>query len=375
MTSIRLVLSDLNELLMQYRIEGTVSAIVPFGTGHINDTFHVKNANTECPDYLLQRINNDVFKNVPALTHNIRLVTSHLKSKLAEIPGANPDKEVLTLLPTKAGKYYVQDKNGNSWRLHYFLKGTKTYDIVTTKKQAMEGGKAFGKFLALLSDIESSKLYEVIPDFHNIKTRLAQLDEAIANNIAGRKEEVLSQMDFVNARRNEMQTLLELGKAGKIPTRVTHNDTKFNNILLNSNDKAQCVIDLDTVMPGFVAYDFGDAIRTIINKAAEDEPDTDKIQLNIPLFEAFTNGFLAETGCFLTEIEISSLINGVLLLPFIMGVRFLTDHLNGDVYYKLAFAGHNLQRTRAQFVLVNKIELNVRELNEIIMSVYDIKTV
>lgn len=340
--------------------------VTPFGSGHINDTFLVKSKTGQYPGYLLQKINNFVFKDIDGLMDNMVRVINHLKEKIAKEPNGEPDKEVLTLIDGKDGKYYYKDEQGNYWRMTYFLENTLSYDLVTTKKQAYQGGVAFGRFQHLLSDLDPGALVDTIPDFLNMEKRLENFNNAIKNDTADRLNGVLSEVDFLNSRSIAMTDILRLGKAGILSLRITHNDTKFNNILLDKNNDVQCVIDLDTVMPGYVAYDFGDAIRSIINTAVEDEKDLDAIQLNIPLFAEFTKGYLSQTKSFLIEPELKSLIMGVLLLPYMQAVRFLTDYLEGDVYYKTQFAGHNLQRTHAQMQLFKMLELNRKLLSDII---------
>jgi hypothetical protein len=360
---------NIPEIVANFCTEGNVEIIVPFGSGHINDTFHVKTTDPELPGYLLQRVNHHVFKDVPALMNNVQLVTSHLKKKLAEISGANPAKEVLTVVWAKDKQCFFCDTAGNYWRMYLFLKDTKSYDLVLTDQQAYEGGKAFGKFQLLLSDLDANLLFETIPDFHNIAMRLDRLNKAVLTDVEGRVKEVLPELTFVIERADAMVTILNLGKEGKLPLRITHNDTKFNNILLDMNDHGQCVIDLDTVMPGYVAYDFGDAIRTIINTASEDESDITKVNLNIPLFKAYTEGYFKSAGGFLSDMEVKTLVMGVLLIPYMQGVRFLTDYIEGDVYYKTRFTEHNLQRTRVQFQLLKKLEEQYAVLDQIIQSV------
>jgi len=360
---------NIPEIVANFCTEGNVEIIVPFGSGHINDTFHVKTTNPELPGYLLQRVNHHVFKDVPALMNNVQLVTNHLKKKLAEIPHSNPAKEVLTMVWAKDKQCFFCDTAGNYWRMYLFLKDTKSYDLVLTDQQAYEGGKAFGKFQLLLSDLDTNLLFETIPDFHNIAMRLDRLNKAVLADVEGRVKEVLPELTFVVERADAMVTILNLGKEGKLPLRVTHNDTKFNNILLDMNDHGQCVIDLDTVMPGYVAYDFGDAIRTIINTASEDESDITKVDLNIPLFKAYTEGYFKSAGGFLSDMEIKTLVMGVLLIPYMQGVRFLTDYIEGDVYYKTHFTEHNLQRTRVQFQLLKKLEEQYVVLDQIIQDV------
>ncbi len=360
---------NIPEIVTNFCIEGNVEIIVPFGSGHINDTFYVKTTDPELPGYLLQRVNHHVFENVPALMKNVQLVTNHLKKKLAEIPGANPTKEVLTMVWAKDKQCFFCDTAGNYWRMYLFLKDTKSYDLVLTDQQAYEGGKAFGKFQLLLSDLDTNLLFETIPDFHNIAMRLDRLNKAVLTDVEGRVKEVLSELTFVVERADSMVTILNLGKEGKLPLRIIHNDTKFNNILLDMNDHGQCVIDLDTVMPGYVAYDFGDAIRTIINTASEDESDITKVNLNITLFKAYTEGYFKSAGSFLSYMEIKTLIMGVLLIPYMQGVRFLTDYIEGDVYYKTRFPEHNLQRTKVQFQLLRKLEEQYAVLDQIIQDV------
>ncbi|UKJ06831.1 phosphotransferase enzyme family protein [Solitalea lacus] len=359
----------IKEILSQFNIEGTIVEVTPFGSGHINDTYLLRNESENLPDYLLQRINHAIFTDVPGLMNNVLLVTNHLKTKLSEKIDSNPEKEVLTIVKLKNGSLYYNDSNGDYWRIYHYIPNTKSYDILENEEQAYEGGKAFGRFQLLLADLNASLLIETIPNFHNIEMRLNRFNDAVKADVVGRKEEVLQEIKFINERVDQMKSILNLGKAGKLPLRITHNDTKFNNVLLDKNDKVQCVIDLDTVMPGYVAYDFGDAIRTIINSASEDEKDLDKIKLNIPLFESYTKGYFTEAEQFLTPLEVESLMMGVLLFPYMQAVRFLTDYLEGDTYYKTHFEGHNLQRTKAQLQLLKEIEANKSQLQNIIEQV------
>lgn len=357
-------------LISKFKIDAKIASVKPFGSGHINDTYRIINADPDGVDFMLQRINHHVFRDVPALIQNLLNVTNHLKQKLSLVPGTDTEKEVLTLVVTQNDQPYFKDEDDNYWRVFYFLKNTRSYDHVETAKQAFEGGKAFGRFQALLSDLDISLVKDTIPDFHNIESRLNKLHQAIAADITGRLSEVLPEIEFIKLRAAKMSEILLLGRAGILPQRIVHNDTKFNNVLLDSEDKAQCVIDLDTVMPGYVAYDFGDSIRTIINTAAEDEADINRVDLNIPLFEAYTQGYLQEAAGFLTEDEVGSLIKGVLLLPYIQAVRFLTDYLDGDHYFKIHSPGHNLQRARTQLALVKKLENDQEVLNRIILKTW-----
>ncbi|WP_134088141.1 phosphotransferase enzyme family protein [Olivibacter sp. XZL3] len=358
--------TELLSIVDFFAIKGKAVDIAPFGSGHINDTYKVRTESKGGPNYMLQRINNHVFKNVEHLMHNIELVCNHIKKKLIVSGETNIQEKTLTPIPTKEGKLFFNDAKNNYWRIFILIENTKTYDIVETAQQAGEGGRAFGKFQAMLADLNPHDVYEVIPNFLNIASRLRDFKDAANKNAAKRMAEVVHEIDFIQHRENKMNTILNMASKSQIPLRITHNDTKFNNVLLNKEDRAQCVVDLDTVMPGYVAYDFGDAIRTIINSAAEDEADLDKIKLNIPLFEAYTVGYLETAHQFLYPMEINSLVDGVLLLPYMQMIRFLTDYLNGDTYYKVSHPTHNLQRTKAQMRLVIEIEKHEQLLRDIV---------
>jgi aminoglycoside phosphotransferase (APT) family kinase protein len=355
------------EVVSHFKCSADVETLAPYGSGHINDSYLLKNTEVGGRDYLLQRINHHVFRNVAELMANMIRVTEHLKKKVIAA-GGDPDKEVMTLLPADQDRYYYQDRAGDYWRMFHFLDNTKSYDVVETEKQAYEGGKAFGKFQAMLSDIPAGEMFYVIPDFHNIQKRLQQLEDAIAADPLGRVADVGAELALVKQHEATMQYFHQPEQVAELPLRVSHNDTKFNNVLLDQNDEAQCVIDLETVMDDYVAYDFGDAIRTIINTSDEDEADLSKIQLNMPLFRAYTEGYLQSAGGVLTEAEIRSLMKGVLLLPYMQAIRFLADHINGDTYYKIKFEGHNLQRARAQFQLFKMLLEREAEMEEIIWS-------
>lgn len=358
--------SDLINIVSNFEITDGVAAIEKFGNGHINDTYAVKSAVDNQPVYLLQRINQMIFQDVPALMGNILLVTDHLKTKLRSISGADPETDVLTVIKTKDHFPYYHDNRGNYWRMYVYLKNTKVLDFVANNEQAQECGKALGKFQSMLADFDTWRLHETIPNFHNVALRLSQYHRALESNLAARKHLVAEEIRFINERIERMCAVLTLIKEEHLPLRVTHNDTKFNNILLNERDRAQCLVDLDTVMPGYVAYDFGDAIRTLINTAAEDEGDLSKIGLNMPIFEAFTAGYLTESVEWLTEGEIKSICLSVPLFPYMQGVRFLTDYLQGDIYYKTHFEDHNLQRARAQFQLLRELEAQYEKIEDTI---------
>ena len=350
----------------QFKIEGEPVSVSSFGSGHINDTYKIKTDKGKF-GYLLQRINHHVFKNVDHVMENIALVSDHLHQKRTVAKITDTDT-VLTPVSTRDDKLYFKDETGNFWRVYYLIEA-KSYDVVGNEAQAAEVGRAFGQFQNLLSDLDATKIHEVIPNFCHIGSRLADFYVAIKNDAVNRKASVQEEIDFIVAREKNMNTILDMAARNEIPLRITHNDTKFNNVLLDENDCAKCVIDLDTVMPGYVAYDYGDAIRTIINNAAEDEADLSKITLNIPLFKAYTEGYFEKAQKFLTNKEVESLLPGVLLFPYMQAVRFLTDYIQGDTYYKIQHPEHNLQRTRAQLKLVKEMELHRDELKTIIEDV------
>ena len=357
---------ELKNISDLFAFEGTFLSVEPYGSGHIHDTYRIQTVEHDKDDYILQKLNNKIFKDIPQLQKNIERVTVHLHSKLAKIPGANVKRESLTLIPAKDDKSWIKDNNEDFWRMYVFITNHRSYDIVDSPDKAFEGGKAIGRFQVMLADMPGEPLTETIPKFHDVENRINLFLDTIQKNPKGRvsvaEEEIKEYLD----RSEEMKTILKLGRAGKIPLRITHNDTKFNNILLDENDKALCVIDLDTVMPGYIHYDFGDAIRTATNTAAEDEKDLSKIEMNIDLFEAYAKGYLSEAGQTLNEIEKEYLAFAPKLITYIIGLRFLTDYIDGDNYFKIHHEHHNLQRTKAQLKLVKSMERQYNEMKKII---------
>lgn len=354
--------------VIHFDIQGEIVSVERFGSGHINDTFCVKTDHPKGESYLLQKINNHIFTDIPALMQNTKIVLDHLKGKLAHRGQELVEKSTLTLVPTRSGTLFHVDEKQGYWRMFILLERTKSYDIVETEAQAYSGGLAFGEFQMQLADLDASRLVEVLPNFHNIDFRMENLRQAISADSANRVAEVGELLQFIAERETAMRSILLRAEKGELPLRITHNDTKFNNVLLDEQDNVQCVIDLDTVMPGYVAYDFGDAIRTVINSAAEDESDLTKIKLDIRLFSAYTKGYMHAAKHFLTAAEIESLLDGVFLLPFMQAVRFLTDYLQGDSYYKIQYTDHNLVRTKAQLTLVEELEKEKQQLRSILYA-------
>ena len=357
---------NLKGIFDSFCAEGTYSEGGPYGSGHIHDTFRVETAEADEDDYILQRLNNRVFKNIPQLQNNIERVTKHLHRKYLAIPGANVKRECLTLIPARDGKSWIQDEEGDFWRMYIFITDHRSYNIVDSPGKAFEGGKAIGKFQAMLSDLPGDPLFETIPFFHDIEKRLDTFDRIRKENPLGRAEKVAEEISFVLKRSEEMKIILRLGREGKIPLRITHNDTKFNNILLDENERALCVIDLDTVMPGYAHYDFGDAIRTAANVAAEDEKELSKVRMDIELFRAYAEGYLSETRNTLNSVEKEYLAFAPRLITYTIALRFLTDYIDGDNYFKIHHEHHNLQRARAQFKLIESMEEQYPEMQTII---------
>ena len=357
---------NLKDIFENFVCDGSFLMGEPYGSGHIHDTFRIETKETDKDNYILQRLNNKIFKNIPALQQNIERVTVHLRNKLNAVPGSDIKRECLNLIPSRDGKSWIIDNDGNYWRMYIFITNHRSYNIVDSPDKAFEGGKAIGRFQAMLSDMPGEPLHETIPKFHDIENRLLIFENKIKEDPAGRVSSVTWEIEQYRIRGEEMKTILKLGRAGKIPLRITHNDTKFNNILLDENDKALCVIDLDTVMPGYVHYDFGDAIRTVTNTATEDEKDLSKIRMDISLFRAYASGYLSETGGTLNQIEKEYLSFAPKLITYTIGLRFLTDFIDGDNYFKIHHEFHNLQRTRAQMKLVMSMEEQYSEMQKII---------
>jgi Ser/Thr protein kinase RdoA (MazF antagonist) len=357
--------SFLFDIVDNFRIEGTIGSVKPFGSGHINDTFLVKIVERVAPDYLLQRKNHYVFKDVPGMMDNIRRVTEHIRKKLEHVKDANPDREVMTLISTDSGAWYVMDADGNYWSLFLFIPDSISYDVVDDDRMAFEGGRAFGRFQRLLADLPGQPLNVTIVDFHNMAWRFDNFHKALKADTVGRAGSVQKEIDFTLAREDEMVSYYK-HLCENLPERITHNDTKFNNILFDKEGKALCIIDLDTVMPGYVAYDFGDSIRTAANTGEEDDPDLDKVRFNRAVYKNFSEGFISEIREALTPEEIESIPFGARYMTFIMGIRFLTDYLEGDIYYKISDPEQNLRRVRTQHKLILAMEDHFDEMRRIV---------
>ena len=354
----------MKEILSHFDIKNVVADPQPLKIGFINDSFIVRAKTPGEKSYFLQRINHHIFQNVEGLQRNIQIVTDHIRKKLAAAGETDIDRKVLELVPTKDGKLYHKTAEGDFWRVYVLIENASSQEKVTPESAELTG-EAFGRFQCQLADLPFDALCESIPNFHNIEFRLWQLDEALKEDKAGRKAGVMDIVAEIDKRREEMCLAERLFREGKLPKHINHCDTKVNNILFDEQGKPLCIVDLDTVMPGFVLSDFGDFMRTAANTGAEDDPVLDNIHVDLAIFKAYARGYLRE-ATFLTDIEKQLLPYGCRLLSYMQTVRFFTDYLNGDTYYKIQYPEHNLVRTRAQLRLVEEQEKVADEMLRIV---------
>jgi hypothetical protein len=349
---------DLKAVVAQFEVPGDFLDAQPYGSGHINDTYLVRmRQDRQAIPWIVQRINHRIFQDVAGLMRNIQRVTEHLRRRLAAMPGSDPARETLTVVPTRAGQAFHRDAGGSFWRAYVFITGARTYDEVQSGAMARQAACAFGTFQKLLMDLPAPPLQETIPNFHHTPSRFAKLEAAIAADGAGRAASCQPEIEFAVARKAMTAVLVQQMAAGVLPSRVTHNDTKINNVMVDDRDgRGVCVIDLDTVMPGTVLYDFGDQVRTTTGTAAEDERDLGNVRFQAGMFEALVRGYLETVRDFLVPAEVDHLAFCGRLITFEIGIRFLTDYLEGDVYFKTHRPAHNLDRCRTQFEMVRQME-------------------
>lgn len=355
---------NLLQLVSHFDVQGTVKSVKPLGNGLINDTYKVTMNEEDAPAYVLQRINNAIFKDVELLQSNIEAVTAHLRKKLEEKQVADIDRRVLHFIKSETGKTYWREADDTYWRMMRFIPNAFTYETVN-EKYSHAAGLAFGEFEAALVDLPQ-QLGETIPDFHNMELRARQLKEAVQNNPVKRLSVVESMVEELNRNMEEMCKAEQLHRDGKLPKRICHCDTKVNNMMFDADGNILCVIDLDTVMPSYVFSDYGDFLRTGANFTAEDDPNLANVGFNMEIFKAFTKGYLTSAGAFLTPIEREHLPFAAKLFPFMQCVRFLTDYINGDVYYKIKYPEHNLDRAKNQLALFNSVCLHEEEMKNFI---------
>jgi aminoglycoside phosphotransferase (APT) family kinase protein len=353
-----------------FAIRGSLLESRPFGGGHINDTFAAAfgQAGTRVR-YLFQRINGRIFREPAKVMENIGRVCAAAAERLKAEGVPDPSRRTLTVVEARDGRPFHVDAEGATWRCYLFIEGARTYDIVGSPRQAFEAARAFGAFQHLAAGIGGERLHETIPDFHNTRVRFERLRAVADADPCGRLAGVAAEWDFIREREGLVDTLLALRDAGEIPERVTHNDTKLNNVMIDdATETGICVIDLDTVMPGLALYDFGDLVRTATSPAAEDERDLAKVRMQMPMFEALARGYLTGAGGFLKEAERAHLAFSGKLITLEIGIRFLTDHLEGDVYFKTKREGHNLDRCRTQLALVRSIEEQEEAMRRVVDS-------
>ncbi len=358
----------MEKIISQFQTKSEIGEVKPLKIGIINDSFIVESKDPNGEWYFLQKINHNIFKNVEGLQKNISIVTDHLRKKLQEKGVKDIERRVLELVPAKDGKLFYKDENGDYWRAYVHIKGAKSYNTISPEL-AYKAGRAFGEFQGMLSDLELDEMIETIPNFHNMEFRLEEFKEAIKNDKAGRLAKTQWLVDELMERSEEMCMPERLHREGKLPKRINHCDTKVNNMLFDENDEPICIVDLDTVMPGYVLSDFGDFMRTAANTGAEDDKDLKNVGVNLAIFEAYTKGYL-EKADFLVQAELGNLAFGAKLFSYMQTVRFFTDYLNGDTYYKINSPEHNWERTLAQYALLKSQEANFDKMQSIVFENY-----
>ena len=352
----------------QFAVQGSFISGEEIQSGHINSTYRVS---YQQPDgsirrYILQAINRHVFKDPYAVMRNVESVTRHINARVLR-QKKDLGGQTLNLFPARKGGSWVEDELGEVWRCYNHIEGCVTHEIIENSRQAYQAAHAFGAFQHLVSDLDTHSIVETIPDFHDTRKRFFRLLDVAAADPNQRLNSVRAEFDFIIKREPLTGILLGLAAAGEIPTRITHTDTKINNVMIDATtDEAVCVIDLDTVMPGLALYDFGDLVRSATSPAAEDERDLSKVQMQMPMFEALVEGYLGAAGGFLNKTEIAHLTLSGKLLALEVGIRFLTDHLEGDVYFKARRPDHNLDRCRTQLKLVESIEAQEAKMNKFV---------
>lgn len=354
---------DFKNIANSFKIEGDYVSANPYGEGHINSTFLLI---TTSGKYILQKINASVFSSPEDVMENVVLVTEHLKNKIA-LNGGDVDRESLSVIHTNDGKPYLLTETGEYYRMYIFIDNAISYQVVEKPEDFYNAATSFGKFQNMLSDFEANKLNETIKNFHNTVSRYKDFEQAVADNKSGKADSVKDEIEFALARKKYAPLIVDGIAKGTIPLRVTHNDTKLNNVMIdNVTGKGVCVIDLDTVMPGSLLYDFGDSIRFGTNPASEDEKDLSKVYCDLNLFEKYVDGFLSELGSRITKEELELLPMSAIIMTLECGIRFLGDHLNGDVYFRIHRENHNLDRARTQFKMVADMEQKLDEMKAIV---------
>ena len=354
----------MNNICNAFKIDGAVASVMPLGEGFINDTYVVKNSDPTKFDYILQRKNGNIFKNIPDMVSNIDRVTAHLKKKITEA-GGKELRETITLIKTLDEKLYYKDDKSNYWVMMILIPETITYSKADSIELAFKGGAGIGKFQSLLADFKES-LVDILPGFHNMRFRFEQWDDTLRRDPLGRVKELSNEISWIESRREEMLAFWALYEMGELPQRVTHNDTKISNILFDQHGEVQSVIDLDTVLNATCLNDFGDAIRSYTNSGDEDDENLDRVSMDLDIFRAYTNGYLSEAKEFLNSCEKENLAYSARYITFEQVLRFLMDYIDGDNYYKIKSPRHNLIRTRAQYKLLQSMEAQYDKMVDIV---------
>lgn len=353
------------DLLNSFGLKADSCLIKPLEQGHIHATYLVYQCGENHPPLILQEINTYVFKDVELLMRNLEIVTNHIAYKNRKA-GKNPAKTGIFLLEAEGGKSWTGNDETGYWRMFWYIENQESFEVAENVDLAFQGGKAIAEFQEMLIDLDPDSIADSIPGFHDIRMRVDQFNEAICIASAERSKKAEELILFARENLDHVVELFNISEGGNIPTRLTHNDTKFNNILFGKDGQLTCMIDLDTVMKGYSWFDFGDALRTCASMAPEDEADPGKIGFRLEIFEGFAKGYLSEASNFLTADEISILHRAPGFFAYMQGLRFLTDYLNGDVYYKTSFPEHNFQRARAQFTLMQRMTEKQARMKEII---------
>lgn len=362
------MIKKLEFIFNQFDVASNFSSYLELNSGHINDTFLIKT--TQKPYYILQKINGQVFKEAEALILNKVIISNHLQDKLSDFSEEYIKGNSLCFVATKENRYYYKDTDKTFWNMSVFIENSITYHKAPNKNIAFEAGKATGNFLALTADVNIESLTVILPEFHSVKMRYSQFLEALKNTSESRLKKAKNLIDFTNVQVDKMMVLDAAIHQQKLPIRVTHNDTKISNILFLQDDTAICLIDTDTVMPGVIHFDYGDAIRTTCNTADEDESNLEEVQFHMEYFKSYTLGFCQQIKESCSAEEVRYLPMSTQILPFIMGLRFLTDYLNHDIYYKTTHPQHNFDRAANQFKLVKEIQDNFSEIEHYIQTVF-----
>ncbi len=361
---------DLHEIFSNFQADQPFSSAQNYGSGHINDTYAVSCRGSGHFCYIIQRINHNIFKEPVKLMNNVERVTCHIRKKLETAGADDIDRKVLTLIKTSDNQNYHLDKDGNYWRMYKFISNAKTYDVINDNQQIYEAARAFGNFQKLLADLDGQILNDTIPDFHNGLKRFSTFEQALKNDEFSRAKECEAEIDFLKSNAWMFDVFPDALNSGNASLKVTHNDTKVNNVMIDKDtNKGICVIDLDTVMPGLSLYDFGDILRTTLSQSQEDEKDLTKVEVQLPRFQAALEGYLSCADEFLNDFEKQHLVFSGQMISLMIGTRFLTDFLSGDKYFKVHRPGHNLDRCRTQFKLVESINAKKDNMSKFVKKI------